>query len=60
LCGFLIRRKLKAAEREALIKFLKDREVDEQLAGFLHEYMANKEKMEQLRWLKTIESFVNK
>ncbi|GJM99510.1 hypothetical protein PR202_ga16615 [Eleusine coracana subsp. coracana] len=52
--------RLKAAEREAMIKFLKDREVDEQLAGFLHEYMANKGRMELLRWLKTIESFVHK
>ncbi|GJN34605.1 hypothetical protein PR202_gb23283 [Eleusine coracana subsp. coracana] len=52
--------RLKAAEREAVIKFLKDREVDEQLAGFLHEYMVNKGRMELLRWLKTIESFVDK
>ncbi|TVU10421.1 hypothetical protein EJB05_43947 [Eragrostis curvula] len=52
--------KLDSAEREAVIKFLKEREVDEELAGFLHEYMANKEKMELFRWLKTVESFVDK
>ncbi|XP_066390712.1 uncharacterized protein At2g39795, mitochondrial-like isoform X2 [Miscanthus floridulus] len=52
--------KLGAEEREAVAKFLKEREVDDELAGFLHDYMANKEKMELLRWLKTIESFLNK
>lgn len=57
---FFMRRGLKAEERETVLKFLKDREVDKELAGFLHEYMANKEKMELLRWLKTIESFIDK
>ncbi|KXG36169.1 uncharacterized protein At2g39795, mitochondrial [Sorghum bicolor] len=52
--------KLGAEEREAVTKFLKEREVDDELAGFLHDYMANKEKMELLRWLKTIESFLIK
>ncbi|RLN35236.1 uncharacterized protein C2845_PM03G06010 [Panicum miliaceum] len=52
--------KLGAGEREAVTKFLKEREVDEELAAFLHDYMANKEKMELLRWLKTIESFLDK
>ncbi|CAN6218694.1 unnamed protein product [Urochloa humidicola] len=52
--------KLGAEEREAVTKFLKEREVDEELAGFLHDYMANKEKMELLRWLKTVESFLDK
>ena len=56
----MVRRKLGAEEREAVTKFLKEREVDDELAGFLHDYMANKEKMELLRWLKTIESFLNK
>ncbi|NP_001357493.1 uncharacterized protein [Zea mays] len=52
--------KLGGEEREAVTKFLKEREVDAELAGFLHDYMANKEKMELLRWLKTVESFLNK
>ncbi|CAN6205078.1 unnamed protein product [Urochloa humidicola] len=52
--------KLGAGEKEAVTQFLKEREVDEELAGFLHEYMANKEKMELLRWLKNIESFLDK
>ncbi|CAL5062925.1 unnamed protein product [Urochloa decumbens] len=52
--------KLGAEEREAVTKFLKEREVDEELAGFLHDYMANKENMELLRWLKTVESFLDK
>lgn len=52
--------KLEAGEREAVRKFLQVREVDDELAEFLHEYMANKEKMELLRWLKTVESFVEK
>jgi hypothetical protein len=53
-------RKLEPAEREAVKKFLQEREVDTELAEFLHEYVANKEKMEMLRWLKTVESFVQK
>ncbi|WVZ65837.1 hypothetical protein U9M48_015137 [Paspalum notatum var. saurae] len=52
--------KLGAAEREAVTEFLKEREVDYELAEFLHGYMANKEKMELLRWLKTIETFIEK
>ncbi|KAG2645167.1 uncharacterized protein At2g39795, mitochondrial-like [Panicum virgatum] len=52
--------KLGAGDREAVTKFLKEREVDEELAEFLHGYMANKEKMELLRWLKTVESFLDK
>jgi len=59
LCD-LVHRKLGAEEREAVTKFLKERDVDDELTGFLHDYMANKEKMELLRWLKTIESFLNK
>jgi len=46
--------------REAVKKFLQEREVDAELAEFLHEYVENKEKMELLRWLKTVESFVEK
>ncbi|KAF8700692.1 hypothetical protein HU200_034041 [Digitaria exilis] len=52
--------KLGAEEREAVTKFLEERQVDGELAEFLHDYMANKEKMELLRWLKTIETFVDK
>uniref|UniRef100_A0A0D9X9H2 Uncharacterized protein n=1 Tax=Leersia perrieri TaxID=77586 RepID=A0A0D9X9H2_9ORYZ len=36
----------------------KEREVDDELARFLHEYMTNKEKTELLRWLMIVESFV--
>ncbi|XP_062199456.1 uncharacterized protein At2g39795, mitochondrial-like [Phragmites australis] len=52
--------KMKAGERDAVRQFLKEREVDDELAEFLHDYMANKEKMELLRWLKTVESFIDK
>uniref|UniRef100_A0ACD5XPL6 Uncharacterized protein n=1 Tax=Avena sativa TaxID=4498 RepID=A0ACD5XPL6_AVESA len=52
--------KLEPEEREAVKKFLQEREVDAELAEFLHEYVENKEKMELLRWLKTVESFVEK
>ncbi|KAL6844581.1 hypothetical protein ACP4OV_025240 [Aristida adscensionis] len=52
--------KLNAEEREAVTDFLEEREVDDELAEFLHDYMANKERMELLRWLKTVESFVEK
>ncbi|XP_048531507.1 uncharacterized protein At2g39795, mitochondrial-like [Triticum urartu] len=52
--------KLEPAEREVVKKFLQEREVDAELAEFLHDYVANKEKMEMLQWLKTVESFVEK
>ncbi|CAM0953003.1 unnamed protein product [Alopecurus aequalis] len=52
--------KLEPREREAVKKFLQEREIDAELAEFLHDYVANKEKMELLRWLKTVESFVEK
>ncbi|VAI21010.1 unnamed protein product [Triticum turgidum subsp. durum] len=58
--GLVFRRKLEPAEREAVKKFLQEREVDAELAEFLHDYVANKEKMEMLQWLKTVESFVEK
>lgn len=52
--------KLEPGEREMVKKFLQEREVDADLAEFLHDYIANKEKMELLRWLKTVESFIEK
>ena len=56
----MIHRKLGAGEREAVTKFLKEREVDEELAEFLHGYMVNKEKMKLHWWLRTVESFLDK
>jgi len=43
-----------------VLGYLEERDVDDELAEFLHQYMANKDKAELLRWMKTVESCVQK
>nr|XP_010942138.1 uncharacterized protein At2g39795, mitochondrial [Elaeis guineensis] len=44
----------------AVREFLEERGVNDDLAEFLHGYMANKDKTELLRWLRNVESYVKK
>ncbi|KAI4370943.1 hypothetical protein MLD38_019232 [Melastoma candidum] len=44
--------------QEALYEFLEERGIDDQLATFLHQYMGNKDKIEYIRWMETVKSFV--
>ncbi|KAK3430642.1 hypothetical protein EUGRSUZ_E02483 [Eucalyptus grandis] len=46
--------------QDALYDFLEERGVDEELAVFLHQYMANKDKTEFIRWMDTVKHFVEK
>ncbi|THU54178.1 hypothetical protein C4D60_Mb10t22290 [Musa balbisiana] len=46
--------------RRQVISYLEERGVDDDLAEFLHEYMTNKDKVELLRWLRIVESYVQK
>lgn len=46
--------------QNSLYKYLEERGVSDELAGFLHEYMRNRDKIELIRWLGTLKSFVEK
>ncbi|OWM71295.1 uncharacterized protein At2g39795, mitochondrial-like [Punica granatum] len=46
--------------QELLYDYLEERGVSDELAGFLHEYMRNKDKIELIRWMGTLKSFVEK
>lgn len=47
---------LQSAARE----YLEERGVDDDMAEFLHEYMANKDRAELVSWLKNVKSFVRR
>eukprot|EP00268_Persea_americana_P013358 TRINITY_DN15838_c0_g1_i1.p1 TRINITY_DN15838_c0_g1~~TRINITY_DN15838_c0_g1_i1.p1 ORF type:complete len:255 (-),score=52.78 TRINITY_DN15838_c0_g1_i1:308-1030(-) len=44
--------------QEALYEFLEARGVNDDLAVFLHDYMMNKDRIELIRWLGNVKSFV--
>ncbi|XP_030522037.1 uncharacterized protein At2g39795, mitochondrial-like [Rhodamnia argentea] len=44
--------------QDALYDFLEERGVDDELAVFLHQYMANKDKTEFIKWMDTVKHFV--
>lgn len=46
--------------QNSLYEYLEERGVSDELAGFLHEYMRNRDKIELIRWLGTLKSFVEK
>ncbi|XP_020090958.1 uncharacterized protein At2g39795, mitochondrial-like [Ananas comosus] len=46
--------------QEAVRDYLEERGVNDELAAFLHDSMANKDRTELLRWLKNVESYVKK
>ncbi|WOK96287.1 hypothetical protein Cni_G04994 [Canna indica] len=47
---------LQSAARE----YLEKRGVNDELSGFLHDYMENKDRSELLRWLRNVETYVKK
>ncbi|XP_042462696.1 uncharacterized protein At2g39795, mitochondrial-like isoform X2 [Zingiber officinale] len=53
-------RELDEEVQDAVREYLEKRGVNEELAVFLHGYMANKDRTELLRWLSNIENFVKK
>nr|CAD1827800.1 unnamed protein product [Ananas comosus var. bracteatus] len=53
-------RELDEEMQEAVRDYLEERGVNDELAAFLHDYMANKDRTELLRWLKNVESYVKK
>lgn len=46
--------------QDSVYEFLEERGINDELATFLHEYMANKDKTEFIKWLGTVKSFVEK
>ncbi|CAL9162560.1 unnamed protein product [Musa hybrid cultivar] len=46
--------------QDTLLEYLEERGVNDELAGFLHGYMANKDRTELVRWLRNIETYVKK
>ncbi|XP_056161947.1 uncharacterized protein At2g39795, mitochondrial-like isoform X1 [Syzygium oleosum] len=46
--------------QDALYDFLEERGVDDELAVFMHQYMANKDKTEFIKWMDTVKHFVEK
>lgn len=46
--------------QDALYEFLEARGVNDDLAVFLHDYMMNKDRIELIRWLGNLKSFIEK
>ncbi|KAJ0008497.1 hypothetical protein Pint_30296 [Pistacia integerrima] len=46
--------------QDSLYEFLEERGINEQLAVFLHEYMRNKDRIEVIRWMQTVKSYIEK
>lgn len=53
-------RELDDALQDSLYDFLEARGINDELAVFLHDYMKNKGKMELIRWMGTVKSFIEK
>ncbi|KAI9116842.1 hypothetical protein K1719_012208 [Acacia pycnantha] len=53
-------RTLNADIQEKFLEYLKTRGINNELCVFLHQYMANKERIELLRYLGNVKSFVEK
>ncbi|WCJ30372.1 Mitochondrial glycoprotein family protein [Euphorbia peplus] len=53
-------RALKGELQQRLGEFLKERGVNDELSGFLHEYMTNKDKIERIQWFAKLKSFVER
>ncbi|KAK4267630.1 hypothetical protein QN277_024383 [Acacia crassicarpa] len=53
-------KELDDALQDSLYEFLEARGINDELAVFLHEYMKNKNKMELIRWMGLVKSFIEK
>lgn len=53
-------RDLKAKVQETFYEYLDVRGVNNELAVFLHEYMMNKDRIELLRWMDSLKSFMER
>ena len=53
-------RELDEELQDSLYEFLEERNINDELAIFLHEYMTNKDKSECIRWLETVKSYMEK
>ncbi|KAK2982852.1 hypothetical protein RJ640_021342 [Escallonia rubra] len=46
--------------QESLYEFLEARGIDDELAVFLHKYMKNKDKLEFVRWMENVKSYIER
>lgn len=46
--------------QKSILDFLEQREINNELAEFIHVYMANKDRVELYRWLNTIKAYIEK
>lgn len=53
-------RDLSKEVQTAILDYLEEREVDDELAEFIHKYMENKDKAELIHWMRTVQSYVQK
>ena len=60
LISWCLDRELDEEMQDTLLEYLEERGVNDELAGFLHGYMANKDRTELVRWLRNIETYVKK
>ncbi|XP_024018642.1 uncharacterized protein At2g39795, mitochondrial [Morus notabilis] len=45
---------------DAILEFLEERGINDELAAFVHAYVKNKEKTEFIRWMETVKSFIER
>lgn len=57
---FFLFRDLDDELQNSLYEFLEVRGINDELAVFLHEYMKNKDKIEFIRWMETVKTFIEK
>lgn len=56
----IVSRDLDRKLQNALCKLLEERGINDELSGFLHEYMLNKDRTEFVRWLEKLKSSIEK
>lgn len=56
----IVSRDLDPKLQNALCKLLEARGINDELSGFLHEYMLNKDRTEFVRWLGKLKSSIEK
>ena len=56
----VVYRELDDELQDSLYEFLEARGINDELAAFLHEYMKNKDKIEFIRWMGTVKTFIEK
>lgn len=59
-CFTMICRELDDGLQNSLYDFLETRGISDELCVFLHQYMKNKDKLEFVRWMEKLKSFIER